>query len=332
MLENITLINIYGVVVAGMISVVWVYVFFCRGKKYNSILIEDIQKVYKKTALTYRIFFIFVTCITLLFGILFSVPVNTIEKEKIKKNGIDIQIIFDVSYSMIAQDITPSRIEVAKKVVSDFTGQLQADRLGVILFAGKPFTSIPLSFDYVFIQNFLQDISVDVINQDHPQLAGTAIWDALVLGADVLLKQEPQREKIIILLTDGEANRWLDPLVALSYVKDQGIKTYTIGVWKDDTTFIDIPDSFWFVQRLQVWWIDEETLQKISSETGWKYYRADSKQELDRIFRDISRLEKKEIEVENLQIYTPLFTEVLLWMLLLCMWVLYIIFRKKIIL
>jgi len=308
------------------------YVFFWKGKKYNFSGVSDITQVYGTSALSYKVFVFLVVGITFLFGVLFSIPVNIIEKEKVKKDGIDIQIIFDVSYSMIAEDITPSRIEVAKKVVSDFTGKLQADRLWVILFAGKPFTSIPLSFDYNFIQSFLEDVNVGTINQDYPQLAWTAIGDALVLGADVLLQEEKQREKIIILLTDGEANRGLDPLVALSYLKEKGIKTYTIGVGKDDTTFIHLTDNVWFIQKIQVWGVDEQTLEKISLETGGKYYRADSKESLSRIFADISELEKSEIEVESLQVYTPKFTEILLGMLLLYLGIGFIIFRKNIIL
>lgn len=254
------------------------------------------------------------------------------EKEKIKKNGIDIQIVFDTSYSMIAEDIKPSRIEVAKNVVSNFVTALEADRVGVVLFAWKPFSSVPLSFDYTFLQSFFSDISVQTIDQDIAHLTGTAIGDALVLAADNLIQDNIEREKIVILMTDGEANKWLDPILALKYLKDKNIKTYTIGVGKDENTFIDIIDRVGFRQKVQIGGVDEETLLKIAHETWWKYYRADSESALDDIFSDIGKLEKKEIEVEKIVLQKPKDREFLLFLMALYAIMLFLIFRKRILL
>jgi len=77
----------------------------------------------------------------------------------------------------------------------------------LILFAGKPFQSIPLTYDYSFLQDFIETLSVESIDQSQNILQGTAIGDALVLGTGVLEKESSEREKVIILITDGTANR-----------------------------------------------------------------------------------------------------------------------------
>jgi Mg-chelatase subunit ChlD len=85
-----------------------------------------------------------------------------------------------------------------------------------------------LSFDYDFLIDFVSGISVDTIDQRFPGLSGTAIGDGMMLAADGLLRDTTEREKIMILIADGEANTGVDPLVALKYLKDNSIKTYTI--------------------------------------------------------------------------------------------------------
>lgn len=330
MLQSVTFLQPQWIVITFCIALFCVFLFLRSAKNYNFSATDALQKAYGNTSFWYYIFVILTVIISIVLWFLLSQTVGVSQWEKINKNGIDIQIVFDVSYSMIAQDIAPSRIEVAKKVVADFVSGLQTDRLGIILFAGKPFTSIPLTFDYDFIKEFLWDVSVRTINQDRPQLSGTAIGDALILWAKWLLQEEQTREKIIILLTDGEANRGIDPLIALGYLKEKNIKVYAIGVGKDDETFIQIVNDLWVIQDVQIGGIDEETLMKISQETWGKYYRADSTQALTNIFRDIWELEKQEIEVEQFSLYTPKDTHILIILLILSVLLGYFIFHKKI--
>ncbi len=330
MTQNFVFAEPFWIFFAIFLSVVLVVLFFWKTKKYNFIWLGDITSVYKKN--TYWKVFFCTLCIlvTIVFGCVLAKPTYLFQKETIKKDGIDIQIVFDTSYSMIAEDIAPSRIEVAKEVISTFIGQLEGDRVGIVLFAGKPFTSVPLTFDYDFLQDFLWEVSVNTIDQDRPYLRGTAIWDSLVLAADNLLKDEPEREKVIVLMTDGEANVGIDPLLALRYVKEKSIKTYSIWVGSEDETFIELIDDFWFKRRVPIGGVDEETLKKIANETGGNYYRADSKQALDSVFSDIQSLEKKEIEVEYFTTHTREYSVFLLMLTLLVFGVCFIVFGKKI--
>jgi len=289
-----------------------------------------LRKVYKKNTLWQFLFSSIVFLVTLFLLVIIWWLSANVEKQVIKKEGIDIQIVLDISYSMIAEDIVPTRIEAAKSMIISFLWELQSDRVGIILFSGKPFQSVPLSFDYDFLQDFMSQVSVDIVSQSRNiELAGTALWDGLILASDALWRDYPEREKVIILITDGEANKWVEPELALRLLKDQWIKTYTIGVWKEDETSILFPQ--WdFMQEIRIGWIDEEILRKISNETGAKYFRADSSASLQDILQTIAKLEKTQLEYE---IYTSQKSRnipVMIVLLMLVVGLLYIHFYKKI--
>jgi len=221
----------------------------------NFAYLRDVQKVYGKGSVWYVLFAVLLSLTSLLFFVFLAHPYATSQKQTIKKEGVDIEVVFDLSYSMIAQDLKPSRIEVAKKVLGEFFKENVTDRIGLILFSGRPFTSIPLTFDSQFLAEYISQISVDYIDQSRVDMAGTAIGDALLLAAKNLEKEKKDttKDQIIILITDGEANKGIDPLLALKYLKEKHIKTYTIGVGKDAVTSIVVPSTFTGVpQKLQV--------------------------------------------------------------------------------
>jgi len=278
-------------------------VLFLYFKKWNTSRFagfSDLEKAYWSNAISHKIYYLLIFLISFVFITILAHPVEYSIEEKIEKNGIDIELVLDLSYSMIAEDLKPNRLEVAKWVLQEFVSNLEADRVWLVLFSGKPFTSVPLTFDYAFLKEYIWDIAIETIDRNYRWLWWTAIWDALVVAYD-RLKDAEGREKVIILITDGEANAGLDPLVALRLLKDNNIRTYTIWVWWTEDTFITVLDERWFTQKVAVWWVDEDTLMKIANETGWKYFEATSKDALSRIFTSISELEKKEIEVDVIQ-------------------------------
>jgi len=77
-------------------------------------------------------------------------------------------LVMDISKSMLAEDITPNRLQAAKSTIDMFLQKLESDRIGIILFAGKPFASVPLTFDYEAVRNILGEVSTDSINQTIP--------------------------------------------------------------------------------------------------------------------------------------------------------------------
>lgn len=135
------------------------------------------------------------------------------------KAGIDIAIVLDISKSMLAEDVEPNRIEAAKRNISEFVDSRNTDRIGLIVFAGKPFGLSPLTFDHDSLQTIIAKMGTESIRQELEGLSGTNIGDALLLALQNLKNAESsdaKREKIILLVTDGEANLGIDPrLVAI---------------------------------------------------------------------------------------------------------------------
>jgi len=300
-LSDIFFKEIIFLFLGGVVCVVLCIIFFFRKKRINFTEGDVLSQVYSHSSLWYYIHISTMVLVTFCIFLYLSHPYGQQKIETIKKDGIDIEIVMDLSYSMIADDITPTRLEVAKSMFIEFIDEITSDRVGLILFSGKPFQSVPLSYDYEFLQDFVSDIEIDIIEQTNPLLQGTAIGDALILASDTLLSDaysDEQREKIIILLTDGEANRWAEPLIALSLLKEQNIKVYTIGVGKNESTIIRVEVAPGLYQNVEIGWVDEEILQKIAAETGGEYYRADSASTLRDIGERIAALETSEIEYE----------------------------------
>lgn len=310
---------------------VWSMIFLFRKKgRENFAAMKELKKVYKNNTFLYRVFQLSIISISLLFWIALAWVYSSYSIQKESKNGIDIEIVFDVSYSMVASDLLPSRIEVAKKGITEFVWNLKADRVGLILFSGKPFQSIPLTYDYIFIQDFIDSMWIESVNQNNPILQGTAMGDGLVLATDILTRDTLEREKVIILLTDGEANKWVDPTLALKFLKEKNIKVYAIGVGKEDQTYIETPLVWGFTQKVLIEWIDEPMLQRISKETWGKYFRADSPETFKSILDEIWKLEKKQLEYETINLQTS-YTWIILILLLSNFWIFtYIIWYKKI--
>ena len=121
-----------------------------------------------------------------LFVCILANPVTLSFRDDVSKKGIDIAIVFDISKSMLAEDIKPNRLEAAKKVMSNFVSHFTSDRLAIILFAGKPFLSTPLTFDYAALVDAVEHMTTDSIRQDIPGLSGTAMGDGILVALDTL--------------------------------------------------------------------------------------------------------------------------------------------------
>ncbi len=234
---------------------------------------------------------------------------NTKTKNKISQ---DIMIVFDISLSMLAEDIKPNRIEVAKTVVKNFISSRKNDRIGLIIFAGKPFVSIPFSTDYSGITSIVSWISPYFIHQDLPGLSGTNIWDALLL-ANMEHSGSKSPEKSIILLTDGRANIGIDPIVAWQESRESNIKVYTIGIGSLSGSDLFYTDNsgkktYFYNENgsKQQADLDEPMMKKIAETTNWQYFHANNRASLEEIFSKIwttlpniieEKIEKKSINL-----------------------------------
>jgi Ca-activated chloride channel family protein len=217
--------------------------------------------------------------------------------EEVKREGVDVLIALDVSLSMKAEDIKPSRLEKAKHEIGNFIDQLQGDRIGLLAFAGVPFTQCPLTLDYGAAKLFLDVINTDLIPQP-----GTAIGDAIRLSLKSF-NQKERKYKVLVLITDGEDHD-TEPLKAAEDAEKEGVVIYTVGIGLPQGVPIPIYDSYGnrvgFKKDREgsvvTSKLDEVMLEKIALQTGGKYYRASTNEvELTKIYDEIRKMEKKEL-------------------------------------
>lgn len=256
---------------------------------------------------------------TILLILTFARPQYGVKMGKLKRRGIDLIIALDTSLSMNAQDIKPSRFEKAKHQIKVVVDKLRGDRVGLVIFAGQAFMQCPLTSDYSAFKFLLDSVDTQSI-----PVPGTAIGEAIRVAS----KGFPQKEfkyKALLLLTDGEdhASR---PVEAAEEAKKEGVRIFTIGIGSPQGEPIPIFDEQGNITgykkdkkgEVVMSKLAESTLQKIALVTNGKYYRATPQEfELDKIYDEISGMEKKELESKMFSQYEERFQYPLLGVLLL---------------
>lgn len=220
----------------------------------------------------------------------------------------DIVLCIDVSRSMLAEDIRPNRLEVAKERIREFARLRPTDRISIVIFSEKVFTLLPLTTDPSLVDQVLSEISIGYLG------SGTNIGDGLALSVARAVNSET-KNKVIVLLTDGVANvGTLTPLQAAEEAKRYGIKVYTIGLGTDEDAKIPVGNGLFGTQYQLIpgGSIDYKVLKEISDLTGGKFYPAKSEQALKQILDDIQKLEKTEIKVNHQIVYDEMFYTYLL--------------------
>lgn len=216
--------------------------------------------------------------------------------EDIKRVGIDLMVAIDVSESMLAEDVKPSRLERAKREVYDLIDMMEGDRIGLIAFAGTSFVQCPLTLDYGACKMFLDYLEPDLI-----PVPGTALGDAIRTAVKSFNTKE-RKSRALILITDGEDHEG-EPLEAAREAKQEGIKIFTIGVGQEGGAPIPLRDGSGGFKKdrrgdMIITRLDEATLQKIALETGGSYVRSvTGDMDLDKIYKvDIKQhIEGKEL-------------------------------------
>jgi len=304
----------------------------------NSITIsfyDDLKKVYKFSSFfSYLKIFIIVLIISV-FLLLAWDPNKINTDEKVKKNGIDIVLALDVSKSMEATDLKPSRMESAKSILVDFLDKFETDRVWLVIFAWKPFSSVPLTFDYDILKENISLLTTDSLNQQVRWLNGTAIWDALLLSKNLFENKDEintswDREKVVILLTDWDANVWLEPSLVAKVLAWEDIKVYTVGIWSENGWYVEY-NNWFFNQRQKVPPLNEKSLKEISDITSWEFFRATDNDSFKNIFDYLEKLEKNDIKVKIKKTYSTyykLFLYVLIFLILVLLSLESLIIRK----
>lgn len=219
-------------------------------------------------------------------------PQTTNTDEKIATYGIDIVFAFDISSSMLAQDFSPNRLEVAKSVANNFIEGRPADRFGLIVFSGESYPQVPITTDHNVVKSQISQVKNGILND------GTAIGMGIGSAVNRLIASDAD-SKVVILMTDGVNNSGkVDPITATEAAMQYDVKIYTIGIGSKGTAYMPAyrtQDGKMQYDYLPVE-IDEELLKEVSSMTDAKYFRAEDEKALTSIYEEIDLLEKTEIE------------------------------------
>jgi Ca-activated chloride channel family protein len=224
---------------------------------------------------------------------------------QVKASGIDIVVAIDMSGSMRSEDFGEglSRIKMAKEVLSKFIDNRPNDRIGLVAFAKDAYIASPLTLDHDFLQRNLERLNIGLIDENR-----TAIGSAIMTSLN-RLEGLKDKSKIIILMTDGQNNSGkIPPLTAAEAAQSLRVKVYTIGIGLRGKAPYPVIDQFG--QKHYQWMdvdVDEDTLGKIADKTGGKYFRADSADIFRRIYSEIDRMEKSQVEVKKYEHFDELF-------------------------
>jgi Ca-activated chloride channel family protein len=207
--------------------------------------------------------------------------------------GIDIMMSVDISSSMLAQDLKPNRLKAAKDVAASFINGRRNDNIGLVVFAAESFTQCPLTTDHTVLLNLLKDINCGIIED------GTAIGHGLATAVS-RLKDSKAKSKVIILLTDGTNNRGeIAPVTAAEIAQTYGARVYTIAVGTTGEAPYPVQTSIGVRTQMVKVEIDEKTLTQIAQITGGRYFRATNNKALAEIYKEIDRMEKTKMSVQE---------------------------------
>lgn len=266
--------------------------FFMKRKE-PAIRIPSISliKEYKMKSRKHLIGKILIFMSSLLMILALSRPQLILENKTIKKNGISIAIVLDLSLSMMQDDFRPNRLEVAKSVLGKFVEKRTDDMISLVVFGGDAYTKAPLTFDHNVIKEIVGKLTVNDITSNNSTAIGMGLGVSLNR-----LKEAKNKSKVVVLLTDGENNSGeMSPEGAAKIAKELGIKVYTVGIGAREF----LVGSFFGTQRIKNTELDETLLQYIAKETGGQYFRAGDTEEFNKIFDTIDQMEKSEVEGRN---------------------------------
>ncbi|MCW3804881.1 vWA domain-containing protein [Plebeiibacterium marinum] len=218
--------------------------------------------------------------------------------ETMKRKGIEIMIALDVSNSMNAQDIQPSRLDRAKRAIYQLVDKLNNDKVGLIVFAGQAYTQLPITTDYPSAKMFISSINTGIIPTQ-----GTAIGAAIERGIRSFSSQE-DINRAIIVITDGE-NHEDDAIAAAKAAVEKGIKVYTVGMGLPKGSPIPVPggDSNNFMKdregNVVISKLNEEMLIEIAKNGNGEFISANNiRKGINNLVDHLSKLEKTEMDAK----------------------------------
>ncbi len=243
-----------------------------------------------------RLKFYFQLVAILLLVVVLAQPQFGIREKTVRKNGSEIMIAFDVSNSMMAQDIQPSRMAKAKRILSKLIDEMENDKVGMVVFAGDAYVQLPITSDYQSAKMFLSSINTSMVPRQ-----GTAIGSAIDIAIQSFSKEEESTAgKVIILLTDAE-NHEDDAVAAAELAAQNNIKVFVIGMGTPNGAPIQLGSAFSFKKdkngNVVVTKLNEEIATKIAEAGKGIYVRADNTNNAFKLVsKELDKVEKSQTE------------------------------------
>ena len=238
--------------------------------------------------------------------------------EEVKREGIDLMICLDVSNSMLAEDLSPNRLERSKRAIYQLIEKLHNDRLGIIVFAGQAYVQLPITTDYSSAKLFLETIGTDIVPTQ-----GTSIGSAINLAMESF-DFENGTSKSIIVITDGE-NHEDDAKTAAIEATDKEVTVHTIGMGSEKGGPIPVYKNGAQIDfrkdnqgNTVVTKLNEQMLKEIATAGNGSYVRASNANAgLGIVMDEIDKMEKKEFGSKSFKDYEDRFQIFLIIALLL---------------
>jgi len=228
--------------------------------------------------------------------------------ETFQRLGVDIVFAVDVSKSMLAEDIPPSRIEKSKQLVGQVINNLGGDRIGIVAYAGKAFPQLPLTTDYSLAKMFLQSMNTDMLSSQ-----GTAIDEAIRLSS-TYFDQDQSTDRLLFIVSDGEDHNDLSYEMAELAAKNN-ITIYSIGVGTEKGSPIPIKKNGIVMSykkdingEVVITKLNRNYLENISDKTQGKYIDGSvTENVINDIIEILENTEKKEFETQKFSAFNDQF-------------------------
>lgn len=220
--------------------------------------------------------------------------------ETFQRLGVDIVFAIDVSKSMLAEDISPSRMDKSKQLVGQVINNLGGDRIGIVAYAGKAFPQLPLTTDYSSAKMFLQNMNTDMLSSQ-----GTAIDEAIRLSS-TYFDQDESTERILFIVSDGEDHNDLTYDMADIAAKNN-ITIYSIGVGTEKGSPIPIKKNGIVMSYKKdingdvvITKLNKTYLENISDKTGGKFIEGSITNDVvQEVIQILENTEKKEFDTQK---------------------------------
>ena len=294
---------LYLLFIVPVLVLIFLYNLYWKRKKQREFGDLEMVKRLSPESSTFKSFLKLGVLILAFIGLIFGLvnPKIGTKMETVKREGIDIVFAMDVSKSMLAEDVAPSRLEKSKQIVSQIINKLGNDRIGIVAYAGSAFPVLPITTDYAVAKMFLQSMNPEMVSSQ-----GTSLDDAIRLSA-TYFDDKSKTSKLLILISDGEDHSE-GAEAAAEEANKLGMKIITIGVGTEKGATIPLKKNGVVASfqrdnnnEVVITKLNQTSLIAIAKATKGGYINGNNTKEvLDYIKNTLDKIQKTEFEATEM--------------------------------